>query len=89
MKMSVKTCLQSCNNFIATYLKQVVETLTHSYSLGSAYCGERAVNVISFVADGLTPQNHLDGIILQLGDWHAAVSLLSVCRTLTLFPVEA
>lgn len=50
---------------------------------------ERAVNVISSVANGLTPQDRLDGIILQLGDWHAAVKLLSVCRTLTLFPVEA
>ncbi|XP_044182039.1 uncharacterized protein LOC114948366 [Acropora millepora] len=50
---------------------------------------ERAVNVISSVANGLTPQDRLDGIILQLGAWHAAVKLLSVCRTLTLFPVEA
>lgn len=39
---------------------------------------ERAVNVIASVANGLTPQDRLDGIHLQLGDWHAAVKLLSV-----------
>ena len=32
---------------------------------------ERAVNVIASVANGLTPQDRLDGIHLQLGDWHA------------------
>ena len=46
---------------------------------------ERAISVISSVANGLTPQDRLDGIILQLGDWHAAVKLLSVCRTLILY----
>ena len=39
---------------------------------------ERAVNVIASVANGLTPQDCLDGIHLQLGDWHASVKLLSV-----------
>ena len=39
---------------------------------------ERAVNVIASVANGLTPQDRLDGIHLQLGDWHASVKLLSV-----------
>ena len=39
---------------------------------------ERAVNVIASVANGLTPQDRLDGIQLQLGDWHASVKLLSV-----------
>ena len=36
---------------------------------------ERAVNVIAAVANGLTPQDHLDGIHLQLGDWHASVKV--------------
>ena len=39
---------------------------------------ERAVNVIASVANGLTPQDRLYGIHLQLGDWHASVKLLSV-----------
>lgn len=40
---------------------------------------ERAVNVISLVANGYTPKDRLKGINLQLGDWHAAVKVLSVC----------
>lgn len=43
---------------------------------------ERAVNVISSVANGLTPQDRLEGINLQLGDWHAASQkVLSVTTT--------
>ena len=40
---------------------------------------ERAVNVISSVANGHTPKDRLEGINVQLGDWHAAVKVLSVC----------
>lgn len=39
---------------------------------------ERAINVQASVANGYTPEERLDGINLQLGDWHAAVKLLSV-----------
>ena len=39
---------------------------------------ERAVNVIASVAQGFTPEARLEGISLQIGDWHAAVKLLSV-----------
>lgn len=42
---------------------------------------ERAVNMISSVANGYTPKDRLEGINLQLGDWHAAVKLLSVSNT--------
>ncbi|XP_068699595.1 uncharacterized protein [Montipora foliosa] len=43
---------------------------------------ERAVNVIASVANGLTPQDRLDGIHLQLGDWHASLKLLSISTVL-------
>ena len=42
---------------------------------------ERAVKMISSVANGYTPKDRFDGINLQLGDWHAAVKLLSVSKT--------
>ena len=42
---------------------------------------ERAVNVISSVANGFSPEDRLEGINLQLGDWHAAVKVLSVSTT--------
>ena len=41
---------------------------------------ERAVNVISSMANGYTPQDRLEAINLQIGDWHAAVKLLSVSQ---------
>lgn len=39
---------------------------------------ERATNVIGSVANGYTAQDRLEGINLQLGDWHAAVKILEV-----------
>ena len=39
---------------------------------------ERAVNTIASVANGYTQEERLDGINLQLGDWHAGVKLLTV-----------
>ena len=43
---------------------------------------ERAVNVIASVANGFTPKDRLEGINMQLGDWHAAVKLVGVSETL-------
>ena len=43
---------------------------------------EPAVNMISSVANGYTPKDRLEGINLQLGDWHAAVKLLGVSKTI-------
>ena len=40
---------------------------------------ERDVNAISSVANGYTTEEGLEGINLQLGDWHPPVNLLSVC----------
>ena len=39
---------------------------------------ERAVNVIASVSNGYTPEVRLEGLNLQLGDWHAGVKILSV-----------
>ena len=43
---------------------------------------ERAVNVIASVANGFTSKDRLEGINMQLGDWQAAVKLLSVSTVL-------
>ena len=39
---------------------------------------ERAANVIHSVANGYTPEDRLEGLILQMGDWHAGLKILSV-----------
>ena len=73
---------ENVNEDMAEILKQF-----HSYLLqtddqgvdGQLFSGdqltvERAVNVIATVANGFTPKDRLEGINMQLGDWHAAVS---------------
>ena len=62
-----------------TYLPQTSDgCIDHQLFSGDQLTVERAVNVITSVANGLTPQDRLDGINLQLGDWHAAVKMLGV-----------
>ncbi|XP_048589438.1 uncharacterized protein LOC116618156 [Nematostella vectensis] len=39
---------------------------------------ERAVNLIAAVANGYTPESTLEGMHLQIGDWHTAVKVLSL-----------
>ena len=39
---------------------------------------ERAMNVVASVANGYTPEDHLEGLNFQFGDWHAGVKILSV-----------
>lgn len=39
---------------------------------------ERAVNVVASVSNGYTPEDRLEGMNFQIGDWHAGVKLLSV-----------
>ncbi len=39
---------------------------------------ERGVNVIASVANGMTQEDRLEGIHMQLGDWHTSVKILNV-----------
>lgn len=39
---------------------------------------ERSVNVVASVANGYTPEERLEGMHFQIGDWHAGVKILSV-----------
>lgn len=43
---------------------------------------ERGANVINSVSNGHSAKDRLEGINLQLGDWHAAVKLLDVSRNI-------
>lgn len=39
---------------------------------------ERAVNVVTSVSNGYTPEDRLEGMNFQIGDWHARVKILSI-----------
>lgn len=41
---------------------------------------ERAVNVIQSTANGYTAQDKLEGLNMQLGDWHTGLKILSVSK---------
>ena len=39
---------------------------------------ERVANIIHSVANGYTQEDRLEGLILQMGDWHAGLKILTV-----------
>lgn len=50
--------------------------------VGDQLTVERGVNVIEAVQNAYTPAERLDGIHMEIADWHAAVTFLNV-RSLT------
>ncbi len=62
-----------------SYLPKVTEDSFDTQILtGDQLSVERAVNVIASVNNGLTAEDRLEGFNLQIGDWHAAVKILTV-----------
>lgn len=77
---------ENCNEEMLSVLQQFHTYLPKKWNDeydGQLFAGdqlsvERAVNTISSVANGYTAEDRLEGINLQLGDWHASVKLLTV-----------
>lgn len=44
---------------------------------GDQFTVERAVNVVASLSNGYTPEDRLEGMNFQIGDWHAAVKIFS------------
>lgn len=62
-----------------TYLPQTGEdTFDSQLAAGDQLTIERATNVIASVSNGYSAKDRLEGLNLQLGDWHAAVKVLEV-----------
>ena len=62
-----------------SYLPKVTEGSFDTQILtGDQLSVERAVDVIASVNNGFTAEDRLEGFNLQIGDWHAAVKILTV-----------
>ncbi len=62
-----------------SYLPKVTEDSFDTQILtGDQLSVERAVDVIASVNNGFTAEDRLEGFNLQIGDWHAAVKILTV-----------
>lgn len=70
--------LQKCHSYLPRMANGEIDGELFT---GDQLIVERAVNTIASVGNGLTSKARLDGINLQIGDWHAAVKLLSVMAT--------
>ena len=48
--------------------------------VGDQLSVERAVNCLSSLANGFTPEERLDGMHIEIADWHAELKFLSVSQ---------
>ena len=48
--------------------------------IGDQLTVERGVNVIEAVQNSYTPEEKLDGIHMEIADWHTTVTFLDVCN---------
>ena len=47
-------------------------------AVGDQLSVERAVNCLASLANGFTPDERLDGLYVEIADWHAELKFLSV-----------
>lgn len=65
-------------NQFQTYIpKASGEKFDDQIVTGDQLTVERAVNVVASVANGSTPEDRLEGMHFQVGDWHAGVKILT------------
>jgi len=67
--------LQQFHSYLPTLGEDQVDSQLFA---GDQLTIERATNVINSVANGYTAQDRLEGINMQLVEWHAGVKLLEV-----------
>ena len=62
-----------------TYLPQIDDMKYDSQIFtGDQLTVERAVNIIASVSNGYTPEDRLEGMNMQIADWHSGVKILEV-----------
>jgi hypothetical protein len=70
--------LEILKKFQSYIPKADVNTFDNQKCAGDQLSVERAVNVVASVENGHTPEDRLEGIDFQIGDWHACVKILTV-----------
>ena len=70
--------LEILQHFQSYIPKNVDGTYDGQVFAGDQLTVERAVNVIASRSNGYTAESRLEGLTLQLGDWHTGVKILSV-----------
>ena len=68
--------LEILQHFQSYIPKNVDGTYDGQVFAGDQLTVERAVNVIASRSNGYTAESRLEGLTLQLGDWHMGVKIL-------------
>ena len=55
-------------------------TIVEQGLVGDQLTTDRAVNAVKSMANGYTPEEHLEGLHFGIADWHAGMNFLGVSR---------
>ena len=78
MKILMRICYQFYKNFMHICPQTGEDQFDSQLFAENQLTVERATNVVASVSNGYSAKDRLEGINLQLGDWHAAVKILDV-----------
>lgn len=70
--------MHQIHSYVPHHSSQVKTVYNKVGVVGDQLSVERAVNCLASLANGFTPDERLDGLHLEIADWHAELKFLSV-----------
>jgi len=74
--------MHQLHSYVPQYTSQGKTVFNKIGVIGDQLSVERAVNCLSSLANGFTAEERLDGLHLEIADWHAELKFLSVSELL-------
>ena len=74
--------MHQLHSYVPQYTSQGKTVFNKIGVIGDQLSVERAVNCLSSLANGFTAEERLDGLHLEIADWHVELKFLSVSEFL-------
>ena len=74
----INQALHQFHSYVPRHSSQGETLFNRVGVVGDQLSVERAVNCISSLANGFTPEERLDGLHVEIADWHAELKFLAV-----------
>lgn len=75
----INQTLQQLHSYVPQHSSNGQTLFNEVGVVGDQLSVERAVNCLSSLSNGFTPDDRLDGLHVEIADWHAELKFLAVC----------
>ena len=74
----ISKALKQMHSYVPQYKSKGKTVFNKTGVVGDQLSVERAVNCLTSLGNGFTPNERLDGIHVEIADWHTELKFLSV-----------